>query len=78
MTHIKRIIATLTLMVSLIMPAFASAHSVSADDAIFSTPVSVKGHFMFVTKISRRSLLKAVAERERDQMIKQVLVRATI
>jgi hypothetical protein len=77
MTYIKQIIAALTITFSLMTPAFASAcGTVSADSAVFSTPVSMKGHFIFVSRISRRALLKAVAERQ--QTSRQVLFRGTI
>lgn len=77
MMQIKRLLASLIAASSLLTPAFAYAFSVSAEEAVFETPVSMRGRFIFVTRISRRSLLKAVAERDREPL-KQILVRAEI
>lgn len=78
MTQIKRFIASLIAASSLMTPAFAYAFSVSAEEAVFETPVSMRGQFIFVTRISRRSLLKAIAEAEKQQVHQRVLVRAEI
>lgn len=84
MTLFRRLALALATLSMSLAPAFArAAYDMPAadpfgygDGGIIGTPLSAKGKFIFVTKISRRHLRQAVAER--DKPLRDVLVRAEI
>ena len=83
MTLFRRLALALATLSMSLTPAFVRACDMSTvdplgygDGGIISTPLSAKGKFIFVTKVSRRLLRQAVAER--DKPLQDVLVRAEI
>lgn len=77
MTLRSRIAALLVSAGLLWAPAFAHAHEPPAA-GYFGTPVSVRGRFVFVTKISRRALRASVMERQKQTDRTVILERADI
>ncbi len=60
---------TLATVISMAIPALASAHSVNDNrsmegNGFMMTPVSLMGRFVFVNRVSRRTLRQAVAEQQ--------------
>lgn len=84
MTLFRRLALALATLSMSLAPAFVRACDDMptvdplgyGDGGIMSTPLSAKGKFIFVIKVSRRHLRQAVAER--DKPLQDVLVRAEI
>lgn len=81
MTQTKRIVASLVTAASLLMPGMMTACGTAyipdyGNGGVIQTPLSAKGRFVFVAKISRRRLKEAVALYQ--QPYRPVFLRAEI
>jgi hypothetical protein len=73
-----RIISALLSLGMMLSPAFCYANAaLTPETGYFATPVSMRGQFIFITKVSRRQLRNSIAEL-RQPIEKPILVRANI
>ncbi len=70
--HIRASLLTLATVLSVSLPVAASACGTMDESmgmSFMSTPVSAKGRFVFVNRISRRQLRHAVTERRQSTRV---------
>lgn len=76
MHSLRLSVLAITTMFSVALPMSASANNQSSCGTGFmATPVSMRGHFVYVNKISRRMLRDAVAQRQQPVRYAVPLIR---